>query len=63
MEINKKQQVWLRMLPGVDRILEIAGIEPTFEDIPKSGGNFGTPFTFAVLDNPPLYIKLKLPAG
>ena len=36
MEINKKQQACLRMLPGVDRILEIAGIEPTFEDIPKS---------------------------
>ncbi|MFV9646014.1 MAG: L-seryl-tRNA(Sec) selenium transferase [Desulfobacterales bacterium] len=36
MEINKKQQACLRMLPGVDRILEIARTKPRFEDIPKS---------------------------
>ena len=36
MEINKKQQAWLQMLPGVDHILEIAGADPFFENIPRS---------------------------
>ncbi len=36
MEINKKQQAWLRMLPGVDHILEIACADPFFETIPRS---------------------------
>ncbi|MBW2663196.1 MAG: L-seryl-tRNA(Sec) selenium transferase, partial [Deltaproteobacteria bacterium] len=36
MEINKKQQAWLQMLPGVDHILEIAGADPFFEKIPRS---------------------------
>jgi L-seryl-tRNA(Ser) seleniumtransferase len=36
MEINEKRQAFLKMLPGVDRILEIARTKPRFEDIPKS---------------------------
>ena len=36
MKINEKRQAFLKMLPGVDRILEIAGTKPTFQDIPKS---------------------------
>lgn len=36
MEINSKQQNLLRQLPGVDRILEAAGKNPLFNDLPKS---------------------------
>jgi len=36
MEINNKQQNLLRKLPGVDRILESAGKDPGFNDLPKS---------------------------
>ncbi len=36
MEINSKQQNLLRKLPGVDRILEAAGENPVFNDLPKS---------------------------
>ncbi len=36
MEINSKQQDLLRKLPGVDRILEAAGQNPDFKDLPKS---------------------------
>ncbi len=36
MKINEKRQAFLKMLPGVDRILEIARTKPRFEDIPKS---------------------------
>jgi L-seryl-tRNA(Ser) seleniumtransferase len=36
MEINSKQQNLLRQLPGVDRILEAAGKNPVFNDLPKS---------------------------
>ncbi len=36
MEINKKQQAWLQMLPSVDHILEIAGADSFFENIPRS---------------------------
>jgi len=36
MKINEKKQAFLKMLPGVDRILEVAVTKPTFEDIPKS---------------------------
>jgi L-seryl-tRNA(Ser) seleniumtransferase len=36
MNIAEKQQVLLRMLPGIDHILELAKTEPFFENIPKS---------------------------
>lgn len=36
MKLNEKRQAFLKMLPGVDRILEIAGTKPIFKDIPKS---------------------------
>jgi len=36
MEVNAKQQALLRMLPGVDRVLELAKPDPFFENIPKS---------------------------
>jgi len=36
MEINSKQQNLLRQLPGVDRILEVAGKNSFFNDLPKS---------------------------
>jgi len=36
MDINSKQQSLLRKLPGVDRILEAAGKDPCFADLPKS---------------------------
>ena len=36
MEINSNQQDLLRKLPGVDRILESAGKDPGFNDLPKS---------------------------
>ncbi|MDI6687702.1 MAG: L-seryl-tRNA(Sec) selenium transferase [Desulfobacterales bacterium] len=36
MKLNEKRQSFLKMLPGVDHILEIAGTKPIFEDIPKS---------------------------
>ena len=36
MDINKKQQTLLRMLPGIDHIIELAKSEPLFDNIPKS---------------------------
>ena len=36
MKISKKQQNLLRMLPGIDTILEICETEPFFEKVPKS---------------------------
>lgn len=36
MKISEKQQNLLRMLPGIDTILEICDTEPFFENIPKS---------------------------
>ena len=36
MDINEKQQTLLRMLPGIDHILELAKSEPFFDNIPKS---------------------------
>ncbi|MEW5909121.1 MAG: hypothetical protein AB1659_04910, partial [Thermodesulfobacteriota bacterium] len=36
MEITQRQQELLRMLPGVDRILELAKKEPFFSSHPKS---------------------------
>ena len=36
MNITEKQQGLLRMLPGIDHILELAKSEPLFENIPKS---------------------------
>jgi L-seryl-tRNA(Ser) seleniumtransferase len=36
MGVNEKQQALLRMLPGVDRVLELAKPDPFFENIPKS---------------------------
>ena len=36
MDINKKQQTLLRMLPGIDHIIELAKSEPFFDNIPKS---------------------------
>lgn len=36
MKLNEKQQNLLRMLPGIDHILEHAKTEPFFEDIPRS---------------------------
>ena len=36
MRISKKQQNLLRMLPGIDTILEICDAEPFFENVPKS---------------------------
>jgi len=36
MEINQKQQMLLRMLPGIDNILETAKEDPFYENIPKS---------------------------
>jgi len=36
MEINSSQQNLLRRLPGIDRILESAGKDPGFNDLPKS---------------------------
>lgn len=36
MEIDSKQQALLRELPGVDRILEAAGKDAGFENLPKS---------------------------
>lgn len=35
MEITKRQQELLRMLPGVDRILEVTKTDPVLSDIPK----------------------------
>jgi L-seryl-tRNA(Ser) seleniumtransferase len=36
MTLDKKQQTLLKMLPGVDHILELAKAKPFFQDIPKS---------------------------
>ncbi|MFH2045072.1 MAG: L-seryl-tRNA(Sec) selenium transferase [Pseudomonadota bacterium] len=36
MELNEKQQNLLKMLPGVDYILELSKTEPAFNDIPRS---------------------------
>ncbi len=36
MDVNEKQQILLRMLPGIDHILELAKSEPFFDNIPKS---------------------------
>jgi len=36
MDITEKQQALLRMLPGVDYILELSKEDPLFNDIPKS---------------------------
>jgi L-seryl-tRNA(Ser) seleniumtransferase len=36
MEINQKQKMLLRMLPGIDSILEFARTEPFFETVPKA---------------------------
>lgn len=36
MNITEKQQNLLRMLPGIDHILELAKTKPLFEDVPKS---------------------------
>ncbi|MBU0545423.1 MAG: L-seryl-tRNA(Sec) selenium transferase [Proteobacteria bacterium] len=36
MELNEKQQTLLRMLPGIDHILELSKAEPSFEYVPKS---------------------------
>jgi L-seryl-tRNA(Ser) seleniumtransferase len=36
MKINEKQQDLLRILPGIDTILEMAKAEPFFENVPKS---------------------------
>jgi len=36
MDVTEKQQALLRMLPGVDYILELSKIDPIFNDIPKS---------------------------
>ncbi|MDP2862085.1 MAG: L-seryl-tRNA(Sec) selenium transferase [Desulfobacterales bacterium] len=36
MELNEKQQALLRMLPGIDRILELSKKEPDFENVPRS---------------------------
>ncbi|RPH48164.1 MAG: L-seryl-tRNA(Sec) selenium transferase [Desulfobacteraceae bacterium] len=36
MELNKKQQVLLKKLPGIDHILELSKKEPDFENIPRS---------------------------
>ena len=36
MDINKNQQTLLRMLPGIDHIIELAKSEPFFDNIPKS---------------------------
>ncbi|MBL7181096.1 MAG: L-seryl-tRNA(Sec) selenium transferase [Pseudomonadota bacterium] len=36
MGVDQKQQALLRMLPGVDRVLELAKPDPFFENIPKS---------------------------
>ena len=35
MKISENQQKMLRMLPGVDHILELSKIEPFFENIPQ----------------------------
>ncbi|MDP3284247.1 MAG: L-seryl-tRNA(Sec) selenium transferase, partial [Desulfobacterales bacterium] len=36
MELNDKQQALLRMLPGIDRILELSKKESDFENVPRS---------------------------
>jgi L-seryl-tRNA(Ser) seleniumtransferase len=36
MDVTEKQQALLRMLPGVDYILELSKADPLFNDIPKS---------------------------
>ena len=36
MPLDEKQQTLLKMLPGVDHILELAKVKPSFQDIPKS---------------------------
>jgi L-seryl-tRNA(Ser) seleniumtransferase len=36
MPLDEKQQTLLKMLPGVDHILELAKAKPSFQDIPKS---------------------------
>lgn len=36
MELNEKQQALLRMLPGIDHILELSKAEPSFEKVPRS---------------------------
>ena len=36
MELNGKKQALLRMLPGIDHILELSKAEPGFEYVPKS---------------------------
>ena len=36
MDVTEKQQALLRMLPGVDYILELSKADPFFNDIPKS---------------------------
>ncbi len=36
MTVSEKQQALLRMLPGVDYILELSKVEPFFNNIPKS---------------------------
>ena len=36
MELNEKKQALLRMLPGIDHILELSKAEPGFDYVPKS---------------------------
>lgn len=36
MELNEKQQNLLRMLPGIDHILELSKKEPAFNNVPRS---------------------------
>jgi len=36
MKVNAKQQALLRLLPGVDHVLELTKVDSFFEDIPKS---------------------------
>ena len=36
MDVTEKQQALLRMLPGVDYIIELSKADPFFNDIPKS---------------------------
>jgi L-seryl-tRNA(Ser) seleniumtransferase len=36
MQLSENQQIMLRMLPGVDHILELAATEPLFDNIPKT---------------------------
>jgi len=36
MDVTEKQQTLLRMLPGVDHILELVKTDPFFDNVPKS---------------------------